>query len=509
MKLRLTILLVLLTAASLTLTARDFAHPGLSYTEGDISRMREMISAGQVPHAKTFEALKSSPYSAVTGKEFAAISSIPEGRFNNTVGVDGRCIHDLALLYRLTDDSRYADEAVRRLNRYNKLTNCCARGTAPLDNGKVYLMLEGAELLRDYPGWAEADRRAFADMLVHPGYSDTAFPASHRDGYNDAANDVTFYWNIYNFDTGRWGNQGLCAARALMAMGIFLDNEKMYDRALRYLRGLEARADDLPYSNFWPERKDLRSESEYLRDYNVSWREGESQFISDEALANYIYRNGQCQEACRDQGHTMFGLGLYCDLAEMAHNQGDDLYGDLGHRILDGLEYACRYNLSPMTGDAWMPSGYSDKEADCTLVNGIFYLADSRSQRWSALRPTPDRDNAFSCVRYLSQAIAHYGARKDLDPGRVHWLRLAAEHIIGDGIEDWGAPGHHYEWKGWGTLTKLVPAGNEASVIVTPRETVRARYYGLDGIEQNPDKLGHGLYIVRDADRSHLVFINK
>ena len=169
MKLRLTILLVLLTAASLTLTARDFAHPGLSYTEGDISRMREMISAGQEPHAKTFEALKSSPYSAVTGKEFDAISSIPEGRFNNTVGVDGRRIHDLALLYRLTDDSRYADEAVRRLNRYNKLTNCSARGTAPLDNGKVYLMLEGAELLRDYPGWAEADRRAFADMLVHPG----------------------------------------------------------------------------------------------------------------------------------------------------------------------------------------------------------------------------------------------------------------------------------------------------------------------------------------------------
>ena len=126
MKLRPTIL-VLLTAASLTLTARDFAHPGLSYTEGDIARMREMISTEQEPHAKTFEALKSSPYSAVTGKEFAAISSIPEGRFNNTVGVDRRCIHDLALLYRLTDDSRYADEAVRRLNRYNKLTNCSAR----------------------------------------------------------------------------------------------------------------------------------------------------------------------------------------------------------------------------------------------------------------------------------------------------------------------------------------------------------------------------------------------
>lgn len=501
--------IALTLAAVATTAAREFVHPGLSYTNDDIARMREMIASKRQPYLATFEALKSSKYSTLSKGELTPVESIADGQFNNTVGIDGRRIHDLALLYRLTDDSSYADEAVKRLNRYLGLTNCSARGTAPLDNGKVYLMLEGAELLRDYPGWAEADRKAFADMLVYPAYSATAFPSDHRDGYNDEANNITFYWNIYNFDISRWGNQGLCAARALMAMGIFLDNEKIYDRALRYLRGLEAREDDLPYPMSHPARTTLKSENEYLSDYNVSWYESDRQFISDESLAYYIYANGQCQEACRDQGHTMFGIGVYCDLAEMAHNQGDDLYGDLDCRILDGLEYACRYNLSYELGEPWEPAGYSADEDDCTRDNGIFYQAESRSKRWTAHKPTSDRENAFACVRYLSQALAHYQKRTDLAPGRLYWLSLAVKHKIGDEIEDWGAPGHYYEWKGWGTLTKRLPDDMPNSITTIDDRDSKDHYYSLGGIELNPDKLDTGLYIVRNINQSRLVLINK
>ena len=49
------------------------------------------------------------------------------------------------------------------------------------------------------------------------------------------------------FDPGRFGNQGLFAARGLMAMGIYLDNDTMYDRGYRYLACLPGRKDDLPY----------------------------------------------------------------------------------------------------------------------------------------------------------------------------------------------------------------------------------------------------------------------
>ena len=483
--------LMIATIAPLTIGARTFTHPGLSYTETDLQRMRKGIQEKNGQMAATFEALKASPWSRTDLSESTPVTAIGETQFNNYVGRDGRRVHDLALLYRLTDDTAYADQAVRILNRYKDLTNCSARGTAPLDNGKIYLMIEGAELLRDYPGWADADRQDFADMLVYPGYSSTAFPDGHRDAYDDEANDITFYWNIYNFDTGRFGNQGLFAARAMMAMGIFLDNEKMYDRAMNYLMSRPAREDDLPYSNLVPTRGSLRSESESMRDYNVTWAEGDSQFISDEALQYYIYSNGQCQEACRDQGHTLVGVGLYTDLAEMSKNQGDDLYGALDSRILRGLEYACRYNLGE--GD---PTGYSKDENDCTFDNGIFYQADSRSQRWEAIAPAAGDRGAFDCVRYLTQALMHYSNRVDLAADDYQWLEKAWQKCVAEnagGIEDWGEAAHFYEWKGWGTLTKWEPKQTQTSAPAITAEISGARYYDLNGVRVAEPK--NGIYV--------------
>ena len=435
--------------------AREFVHPGLSYTDDDLCRMRELIAKGAEPATTTFEALKSSAYSQVTGGDFADITVIPNGQHNNTIGVDGRKAHDLALLYRLTDDRRFADEALKHINRYNNLTNVSIRGTGPLDGGKIYLLIEAAELLRDYEGWKESDREAFRRMLVHPGYSMTEYPSEHAD-MDDELNDVTFYWNIYNFDPSRWGNQGLFAARGLMAMAIFLDNEAMYDRVMHYLTARNAPEGDLPYHTGAPVRGRLNSETEYLADYSFSWQDGTEQFVSDAAIPYYIYANGQCQEACRDQGHVMAGLGQLVDLAEMAWNQGDDLYGAYDNRILLGLEWALRYNLSFLTGNAWKPADYSYMESECTFDNGLFYRADSRSQRWSAKWVYDlDRESSLSNVRYLQQALAHYRDRAHVDAGKYEWLRKACEYQLeNETIENWGRSGHHYEWKGWGTLTK-------------------------------------------------------
>ena len=504
-----------LTAAIIALmplcaAARDFVHPGLSYTDDDLERMRSAIAIGVEPATSTYEALKASPWAQFESGEITPVERISEGQFNNTVGVDGRRIHDLALLYRLNGDRRYADEAVRRINRYKNLRGCSARGTAPLDNGKIYLMIEGAELLRDYDGWSDDDRKAFADMLLYPGYSDTTYPDERRDGFNDEANDINFYWNICNFDTGRWGNQGLFAARALIAIGVFLDNEKIYDRAMRYLLGLEARADDIPYSSNTPERVKLNSDNGCMRDYQVSWYDSGRQFISDEALQYYIYANGQIQEACRDQGHAMVGVGLYTDIAEIAWNQGDDLYGALDNRILLGLEYACRYNLSPKIGMAWEPTGYSENESACTFANSRFYRTDSRSLRWSSLAPSDHgRESAFSNVRFLSQALHHYRDRAGLTPQRYLWLSRAFDHTIGSGIEDWGTGGHHYEWKGWGTLTKT-PLPPESGKDETALDRVAAdgskpRYFTLSGLGTRSDSLQPGIYIELSDNKANKI----
>lgn len=63
------------------------------------------------------------------------------------------------------------------------------------------------------------------------------------------------------------------------------------------------------------------------------------------ALPRYISETGQCQETGRDQGHVQLGLEALAQTCEMAWEQGDDLWGALGNRLLKGFEYAARYNL--------------------------------------------------------------------------------------------------------------------------------------------------------------------
>lgn len=436
---------------------RRFAHPGITYTQADLDRMKAMVREHREPFYSTYLALVQGTVPGSGG--YGDILQIKEGEFNATIGTDGRRAHDLALLYRITGNTAYADDAVRRINRYNHLTNASSRGTAPLDNGKIYLLLDAAELLRDYPGWLPADQAAFKKMLTYPGYSSAATPDGHW-SLNDSLNDVSFYWNIFNFDPGRYGNQGLFAARGLLAMGVYLDNDTLYDRAYRYLTGQPHRPDDLPYRSGPPKRTGISAEDSNQISYNVTWLGDSADYHSDETLPFYLYRNGQCQESSRDQGHVLAGVGNYTAIAEIAWNQGDTLYNLLDRRILVGLEYNLRYNLSlqqsyPDQPTPWEPSGASKSEADVSYGNGIYYQAVSRSGRWEAKRISNVGRGDGAGNSWKTGAMAHYVTRMGADSASTLWLRRSYDAMIAaSGIEAWGSSGHQYEWTGWGTLTK-------------------------------------------------------
>ncbi len=440
---------------------RVFVHPGITYTRADLDRMRAMVEARQEPFYTTFQQMLKDGYSQIGDGNYPDVTQIGEGRFNATIGSDGRRAHDMALLYHITGNKAYADDAVKRLNRYNHLVNASSRGTAPLDNGKIYMLIEAAELLRDYEGWRPEDQEAFKKMLVYPFYSTKVAADSHKSSVDDE-NGVSFYWNIYDFDPGRFGNQGLFAARGLMAMGIYLDNDTIYDRAYRYLACLPGREDDLPYRPGPPVQDSLISEDEFKRDYDVTWPDEGEEYHSDEALRYYIYRNGQCQESCRDQSHTMGGIGNYTAIAEMAWNQGDSLYGWLDDRILKGIEFSIRYNLSavesfPDQARPWEPSAYTPDEEDCTFENGKFYQAVSRSKRWEAKgMSSVGRGEVFGTGGWKTQALEHYRVRAGVPADGYVWLQRAYDKMMADyGHENWGvAPNWYYEWTGWGTLTK-------------------------------------------------------
>ena len=415
--------------------------------------MRSMVQAKVEPFYSAFLELKNSsranPYQGTPQRG----TQIREGAFNGTVGIDGRKAHDMAILWHITGDEAYAKKTVEFLNANSYYTNTSSRGTGPLDNGKIYLLISAAELMRDYPGWLPEDQQRFKDMLVYPGYSTTTVAKGDSD---DDKNNITFYWNIYNFDSMRFGNQGLFAARALMAMGIYLDNELMYDRAYNYLMCLPRNpADEIKYPlgrPIWTQMKIPSASSEYKNDYEAPTTFGKSEYYYDEPLMFYIYKNGQSQESSRDQGHAVGGIHMYGDIAEMSWNNGDNMYGALDNRILKGFNFVARYNLSD-----WEPSGYTDNEDEVTFENNMYLQRLSRSTPWESQKPSPENrgDPADNCGT-REQALAHYSVRAGLDPQEYEWLEKYRDYMIAKfGCERSGKePNWYYEHGGWGTLTK-------------------------------------------------------
>ena len=359
---------------------RQFIHPGLSHKQSDIDRMRAMIDAEIDPWYTSFEYLSKQTnaqhtYQVKGNKSITTI--ISESETYSWVSADARAAYQNALMWVLTGDNRHADKAVEILNAWQNITHIQG---IPLDAGRAgWMLIEAAELIKStYSGWAKEDIQKFKDMLVYPGYSTTEVPTGN----------ISFYWNVYNGDASRHGNQDIFAHRVVMAMGVFLDNEIMYERALRYFSGLTHRGDDLPYPSGPPINSSTPDfENEYYRRYILQGRKNDvADYGYNGVINNFIWENGQCQESSRDQDHAILGLGLLSSIAEIAWNQGDDIYSLYDNRILKGYEWNLRYNVSYNYSysdqkQPWEPTGFTTETDKATFDNGLFIQRSDRTGR--------------------------------------------------------------------------------------------------------------------------------
>jgi hypothetical protein len=421
-------------------TPRTFVHPGLSHKLSDLQRMRAMTEAGIEPYATSYALLAAHARSSYTMEVAGGNTGMTEldSSWNNYLKNDGITAYYNALMWMMTGDSRHADKAIEVFTVWSDLKRNTQ--TVPLSTGRHWKLIEAAEIIKStYDGWAEEDIQKFKDMLVYPGYSNTTIPTEAI-----ANNDITFYWRIYQGDPARHGNQGIFAMRVMMAMGVFLDNEMMYDRAVRYLRGQSHRADDLPYISGPSITTGPTAVYDYYEEYS---RSGQEDTIPDygynEVISNYVYETGQCQESSRDQAHSLGGVGTLCTMAEIAWNQGDDLYGHLDNRLLLGLSFWYRYNLSwdysyPDQLEPWEP----------TVESGEYVERFDRSGRWKALKINPyltynigeeywHRGRTNLLVSPILEAtLGHYKYRMDLPEEDTKWLERGFEFLTNEvGVE--------------------------------------------------------------------------
>ncbi|MER5525587.1 alginate lyase family protein [Streptomyces sp. NPDC002677] len=291
-----------------------FTHPGILHTADDLARMRSAVDRRQSPVYDGYLALAAHArsQSTYTVQNTGQITSWGRGpaNFQNQAVADSAAAYQNALLWAVTGDRAHADKARDILNAWSGSLTIVTGADGPLGAGlQGFKFANAAELLRHtgYDGWADPDIARCAAFFL-----DVWYPAVS--GYMLYAN----------------GNWDLTALQTVLAIGVFCEERTLFEDALRFAAAGAG---------------------------NGSVRH---RIVTDA---------GQGQESGRDQGHEQLAVGLMGDAAQVAWNQGVDLWGHDGDRILANAEYAARYNLGddvPFTPDLDRTGKYVK-----TAVSGI------------------------------------------------------------------------------------------------------------------------------------------
>ena len=266
---------------------KSFVHPGILHTAADLERMRKQVAAGAQPYLDGFKVLQnhrqsSSNYKVKGGfAETGRKPSVKKAEHES----DANAAYQNAMMWAITGEQAHADKAIEIINAWSYKLKVISGRDAILAAGISGLKFAAAaEILRHTDaGWSEKDIAQAESMLTNVYYPVVK--------------------NMADFANGNWA---LGALQTVMAISVFTDDQAMFDRAVNWFKNGKDNA----------------------------------------RLTNYVINAaGQCQESGRDQQHTMLGLAYLSVVAEMAWNQGIDLYGAKDNRILAGFEYTASYNL--------------------------------------------------------------------------------------------------------------------------------------------------------------------
>ncbi len=301
-------------------TKGEFLHPGVSHSQVDLDFIKSQIESGEQPWSKAWEAVKDSRHASLDWQP-TPFAQVERGAYNNPdIGSsefsdDARAAYIHALCWTLTGNTAHARKSSEILDAWTSTLQSISNHDARLLVG-----MEGCEfcnaselLKHTWDGWPQSEQTQFENMLRE-----------------------IFYPIIKDYYPSANGNWDASMIQTMLAMGVYLDDQAIFDRGVDY----------------------------YLN--------GEG----NGAVRNYFKPSGQCQESGRDQGHTQMGLDFLACACEIAWNQGVDLYGAYDNRLLKGFEYTAKYNL-----------GFDVPYQAYRSVDGRYYYKSISDRSRGRLRP--------------------------------------------------------------------------------------------------------------------------
>ena len=276
-------------APDCTAAEKPFTHPGILHSRAELNYVKAKVAAGEEPWVAGWEELCSHAISGLDWKPKPA-ANVVRGPYNRPdkggteLMRDGAAAYAHALQWYITGEKPHARKAIEILNAYATTLKSVGGHDAKLLVGMAGInFANAAEILRHTEaGWSDGDQKQFERLLRE-----------------------VFYSVIQDFYPTANGNWDAAMIQTMLAMGVFLDDREMFQRAVNY----------------------------YLSGQGNG------------AIGKYFNDFGECQESGRDQAHTQMGLGYLGCAAEIGWKQGVDLYGALDNRLALGFEYTAKYNL--------------------------------------------------------------------------------------------------------------------------------------------------------------------
>ena len=306
------------------LFSAEFIHPGLLHNKAELDFIKAKVQAEEEPWISGWKKLLDADVSDMDW-ESGAIENVLRGGYNKPdIGAsdlerDASAAYSQAIQWIVTGDTIHASKAIEILNDWGSTLKSIGEHDAKLLVGMSGAnMINGAEIIRHTSSlWSEAEIKQFEQMLLNVHYEviKDFFPAAN-------------------------GNWDTSMIQTMLSIGIFLDNDTIFQKAVNY------------------------------------FLEGEG----NGAIGYYINDFGECQESGRDQSHTQMGLGFLGTACEIAWKQGVDLYGALDNRLALGFEYTAKYNL-----------GYDVPYETYTSIDGKYVNKSISSRGRGRFRPIYER----------------------------------------------------------------------------------------------------------------------
>jgi hypothetical protein len=309
--------------------AAPFRHPGILTNRAQLEFVRDQIKAGHQPWSEAYAKAMASKYGSLawTPKPRATVDCGAYSRPNNGCSDerdDAVAAYTHALAWFMTGDVAHADKAVAIMNAWAAVVRGHSNHNAPLQTGWAGAIWPlAAEIIRHTSNaWSAADTAAFERML--------------RVVYLDPIADGSDTTN---------GNWELVMVEAATAIAIFLDDRPAFDHALalwrRRLPAYFYLSSDGPAPLPPPGRPKAPADL-------IAFWHGQTVFV-----------DGLSQETCRDFGHTSYGLASALATAELAYQQGVDLYQQEAPRLHAAMEFHATFLLGQPV-PPWLCGGHID-----------------------------------------------------------------------------------------------------------------------------------------------------